>query len=128
MRLSRRDLRPTIVPVIVVAGLMGLAFHSFLHAQEYPADSTRGKAVYERHCQACHGVGGWGDGPDAKDLKVAPANFHRFKSFLKSDEELLRTIEHGVAFSPMHSWRGQLTDGEMQDVVSYVRLLSQKGR
>ncbi|MEO6307630.1 MAG: cytochrome c [Nitrospiraceae bacterium] len=128
MRLSRRDLRPTIVPVIVVAGLMGLAFHSFLHAQEYPSDTTRGKAVYERHCQACHGVGGWGDGPDAKALKVAPANFHRFKSFLKSDEELLRTIEHGVAFSPMHSWRGQLTDGEMQDVVSYVRLLSQKGR
>ncbi len=128
MRLSRRDLIPTIVPVIVVAGLMGLAFHSFVHAQDYPGNITRGKAVYERHCQACHGVGGWGDGPDAKDLKVAPANFHRFKSFLKSDEELLRTIEHGVAFSPMHSWRGQLTDGEMQDVVSYVRLLSQKGR
>ena len=46
---------------------------------------------------------------------------------IESDEELLRTIEHGVVFSPMHSWRGQLTDGEMQDVVSYVRLLSQQG-
>ena len=126
MRLIHRDLMSTMVPVLVVAGLMGPAFHSFVHAQEYPSDTTRGKAVYQRHCEACHGAGGWGDGPDAKALKVAPANFHRFKSFLKSDEELLMTIEHGVVFSPMHSWRGQLTDGEMQDVVAYVRLLSQQ--
>jgi hypothetical protein len=28
----------------------------------------------------------------------------------------------------MHSWRGQLTDGEMQDVVAYIRLLAQQGR
>ena len=128
MRPIHYDLMPTIFPIIVAAGLMSLAFYSSLSAQEYPADTTRGKAVYERHCQSCHGVGGWGDGPDAKALKVAPANFHRFSSFLKSDEELLRTIEHGVVFSPMHSWRGQLTDGEMQDVVSYIRLLSQRGQ
>jgi mono/diheme cytochrome c family protein len=108
--------------------LIGLLFALPLCAQEYPADSTRGKAVYERHCQACHGAGGRGDGPDGKALKVAPANFHRFSSFMKSDEELLRTIEHGVVFSPMHSWRGQLTDGEMQDVVAYVRLLAQQAR
>jgi hypothetical protein len=47
---------------------------------------------------------------------------------LKSDEELLRTIEHGVVFSPMHAWRGRLTDGEMQDVVAYIRLLSQQAQ
>ena len=50
------------------------------------------------------------------------------KPVLKSDEELLRTIEHGVVFVPMHSWRGQLTDGEMQDALAYVRLLAQEGR
>jgi mono/diheme cytochrome c family protein len=128
MRRIRHDLLSTIASVIVIAGLMGLLFHSLLQAQEYPADITRGKGVYERHCQACHGVAGWGDGPDGQALKVPPANFHRFLSFLKSDEELLRTIEHGVVFSPMHAWRGQLTDGEMQDVVAYIRLLSQQGR
>ena len=128
MRPIHHSLMSTIVPVIIVAGLMGLGFHSFAHAQEYPSDTTRGKAAYERHCQKCHGVGGSGDGPDAQALKVAPANFHRFSSFLKSDEELLRTIEHGVVFSPMHSWRGQLTDGEMQDVVAYVRFLSQQAQ
>ena len=99
-----------------------------LYAQDYPPDLTRGKAMYERHCQSCHGSGGRGDGPAAASLKTQPANFHRFRSFLKSDEELLRTIEHGVVFSPMHAWRGQLTDGEMQDVLAYVRLLSQQGQ
>ncbi len=97
-------------------------------AQDFSADVNRGKAVYERHCLVCHGTGGWGDGPDARSSTVAPANFHRFTSFLKSDEELLRIIEHGVVFSPMHSWQGQLTEGEMQDVVAYIRLLSQQGR
>jgi len=109
-------------------GLFGLLFALRLDAQEYPPDTPRGKAVYQRHCQGCHGAGGRGDGPDAKDVKVAATNFHRFMSVMKSDEELLRTIEHGVVFSPMHAWRGRLTDGEMQDVVAYIRLLAQQAR
>jgi mono/diheme cytochrome c family protein len=99
---------------------------SLSYAQDYPADLARGKAVYIRHCQMCHGSAGGGDGPAAAALKVPPANFHRFTSFLKSDEDLLRTIEHGIVFSPMHAWRGLLTDEEMQDVVAYIRLLSQQ--
>ena len=118
---------------LFAAGLLGVFIlggpaTSCLYAQDYPPDRGRGKAVYDRHCQNCHGPTGWGDGPDAASLKVPPANFQRFQSFLKSDEELLRTIEHGVVFSPMHSWRGQLTDGEMQDVVAYIRVLSQQAR
>jgi mono/diheme cytochrome c family protein len=114
--------------VTVSIGLFVLLFAPILAAQEYPADTARGKDVYQQHCQSCHGVGGWGDGPEAKDFKVAPANFHRFSSVLKSDEELLRTIEHGVVFSPMHAWRGQLSDGEMQDVVAYIHQLAQQAR
>ena len=108
-------------------GLAGEPSISSLYAQDYPPDRARGKAVYERHCQSCHGPGGRGDGPAAASLKVPPTNFQRFQSFLKSDEELLRTIEHGIVFSPMHSWRGQLTDGEMQDVVAYIRLFITNG-
>jgi mono/diheme cytochrome c family protein len=97
-------------------------------AQDFPPDVTRGKAVYARHCLACHGAGGWGDGPDAAALRVPPMNFHRFTSVLKSDEELLRTIEHGVVFSPMHAWQGILTETERQDALAYIRLLVQQGR
>ena len=118
----------SVLRITLTMGFIGLLITPLIHAQDFPADITRGKGVYQRNCQACHGVGGWGDGPEAQALKIPPANFHRFSSFLKSDEELLRTIEHGVVFSPMHSWRGQLTDGEMQDVVAYIRLLAQQGR
>lgn len=118
---------------LVFSGLAGFLLlispsMSSLYAQEYPSDVIRGKTLYARHCLECHGSGGRGDGPAAASLKVEPADFHRFRSFLKSDEELLRTIEHGIVFSPMHAWRGQLTDEEMQDVLAYVRLLSQQGQ
>ena len=105
MRIFSRSMTATLS-----MGLIGLAIAPLLHAQEYPADITRGKAVYQRNCQGCHGVGGWGDGPDAKNLKVAPANFHRFASFLKSDEELLRTIEHGSRLQP-HAFMARPTHG-----------------
>ena len=116
--------------LVALSGLLALSGPavSSLYAQDYPPDIARGKAVYTRHCLACHGAGGRGDGPAAAGLRVGPANFHRVQSFLKSDEELLRTIEHGVVFSPMHAWRGQLTDGEMNDVLTYIRLLSQQGQ
>ena len=110
------------------AGLTFTAVFDGARAQEFPPDAVKGKAVYARHCLACHGAGGRGDGPDAASLRVPPANFHRFKSFLKTDEELLRTIEHGVVFSPMHAWQGQLTETERQDALAYIRLLVQQGR
>ncbi|SLM47246.1 putative Cytochrome c552 [Nitrospira japonica] len=110
------------------AVLLILATPLALVAQDYPPDVTRGKEVYGRHCQRCHGPSGWGDGPEAASLRMKPADFHRFGSYLKSDEDLLRTVEHGIVFSPMHAWRGQLTDGEMQDVVAYIRVLSQQAR
>lgn len=103
--------------IIVLLGLLADAGSSFLMAQEFPADVNRGKTVYEQHCLRCHGVGGWGDGPEAGSLKVAPVNFHRFSSYLKSDEELQRAIEHGLVFSPMHSWQGRLTETEIRDVI-----------
>ena len=46
--------------------LIGLVL-SPLYAQDYPPDIARGKAVYQRHCQHCHGPTGRGDGPDAAD-------------------------------------------------------------
>jgi len=99
-----------------------------LPAAELPEDVTMGKQVYEQHCQKCHGVGGWGDGPQAQWQYLPPVNFHAMSSRLKSDEQLISVIEHGVIFSPMHSFRGTLNATEIQDVVAYIRLLSQRGR
>ena len=112
-------------PTMLFAVLLPVCLAVPLSAQEYPPDVSRGQSIYEHHCMACHGPRGYGDGPNALLLTIAPANFHRPGSFVKSDEALLRMIEHGGVFSPMHSWRGRLTDGQMQDVLAYIRRLSQ---
>ena len=123
------DIRSLPIDLLIVAlALIGVLIPISLEAQEFPADVDRGKSVYKRHCLRCHGSGGWGDGPDADTLTVRPTNFHLFRSYLKSDEELQRTIEYGIVFSPMHAWQGELTENEIQDVLAYIRLLSQQGR
>ena len=111
-----------------IGAAMILWFPALLPAADLPEDVMMGKKVYEEHCQKCHGVGGWGDGPQAQWQYLPPVNFHALSSRLKSDEQLITVIEHGVIFSPMHSFRGTLNATEVQDVVAYIRLLSQRGR
>ena len=95
--------------------------------QGLAADAAPGKAVYDKNCAGCHAADGKVNMALAKTLGEKGLNIVGQETKAKSDDELLKTIEHGVVFSPMHSWRGQLTDGEMQDVVAYIRVLSQQG-
>jgi mono/diheme cytochrome c family protein len=97
---------------------------SWAAAQGWPGDPKNGQVLYERHCLGCHGAAGEGNGPDARVLIVPPTNFQSPRSRLKTDIELLVTISHGVVYSPMHGWRGRLTDDEMWDVISYIRTMA----
>ncbi len=114
-----------LISLVSLLVLIDSAIPAGLSAQEYPPDPERGKAIYVRLCRSCHGDEGGGNGPSAETLPLPPADFRHVRSILKSDEDLLRVIEHGVVFSPMHAWRGRLADEEMQDVLAYIRLLSQ---
>lgn len=121
--------KPPTARVSLAVGLCAILWApALLPAAELPEDVMMGKKVYEQHCQKCHGVAGWGDGPQAQWQYLPPVNFHAMASKLKSDEQLIAVIEHGVIFSPMHSFRGTLNATEVQDVVAYIRLLSQRGR
>ncbi len=42
-----------------------------------------GKTLYAKHCKACHGNNGQGDGPKAKQLKTFPGDFQsaEFKAY-----------------------------------------------
>lgn len=125
---ERTDRAGGSLAVLLVSGLLICGAAPPLPTQEHPGDVNNGRTLYEQHCLKCHGAGGWGDGPQARYQMVGPTNFHSTLSRKKSDEELLRVIEHGVVFSPMHSWRGTLRWQEMQDVLAYIRLLSQRIR
>lgn len=93
-------------------------------AQAIQGDSKSGQGVYEQQCLRCHGAKLDGNGPDSQDLIVRPANLRSQTSRSKTDWELLVAISNGVLFSPMHSFRGKLTDQQMLDVLSYIRSVS----
>jgi len=80
-----------------------------------------GQAVYQKQCLRCHGEKLDGQGPDSQDLIVRPANLLSPASRAKTDWELLVTIANGALFTPMHGFRGKLTDQQMLDVLSYIR-------
>jgi len=95
---------------------------------ELPPDMTTSPAIYAHLCQKCHGEDGWGDGPQAQWQYLPPTNFHAPASREKSDGQLAAIIKQGVIFTPMHSYGVTLSDAQIQDVVAYIRLLSQRGR
>jgi cytochrome c oxidase cbb3-type subunit 3 len=110
--------------IVTVGALCVVLSSSWITAQVRQGHPDRGEAIYKEHCLRCHGKLGDGNGPDAQNLIVRPADFHSDRSRAKTDFELLITISNGVLFSPMHSWRGRLTDEEMLDVIEYVRALA----
>ena len=87
-------------------------------------DPDSGRKIYERYCIACHGVNGKGDGVMARVLSIKPAdhtNATEMAAF--SNKELLEAVKEGTD-RYMPAWEGILSDGDMEDVVGYIRLLS----
>jgi len=109
--------------VIVMAVLTVILFSSWVSAQ-VESRTQNGQAIYEEHCFRCHGMNGKGDGPDSGLQIVPPANFQSLRSRAKSDFELLTIVEYGVAFSPMHGFLGRMTDGEILEVIDYIRTMA----
>lgn len=90
-----------------------------------------GKTVYERHCAACHGSPGDGNGPAAVWVYPKPRNFSAGQFKIKStpgqslptDEDLLRSVKRGLPGSSMPGF-AYLSDTELRDVVQYVKHLT----
>jgi len=97
---------------------------SWVWAQVARGNPKEGQALYEKNCLRCHGDKLDGNGPESRDLIVRPANLQSSIVRSKTDWELLVTISNGVLFSPMHGFRGKLTDQQMLDVLSYLRSVS----
>ncbi len=116
------------LPLLVITISFAQSPHLEAGAQKAASEIMAGKAVYEQHCAKCHGIAGWGDGPEAGKLRVSPRNFHDAITDLKPDEHLRMSVAYGVMTTPMHAWRGTLSDQEIDDVVSYIRLLSNRAR
>ena len=108
---------------VISAICLVLLGSSWAAGQTVRGNPKEGQAVYEKSCLRCHGSKLDGKGPDSQDLIVRPANLQSQITRSKTDWELLVAISNGVLFSPMHSFRGKLTDQQMLDVLSYIRTM-----
>ncbi len=110
-------------PTAFIVLLLCIGIASWASAQ-VRGNPKSGQAVYEQHCQRCHGSKLDGNGPDGQYLIVRPANLQSQGSRAKTDWELLVTITNGALFTPMHGFRGKLSDDQMLDVLSYIRSMA----
>ena len=112
------------VRVILSVLLLVMGCSSWVAAQAVRGNSQDGQVVYEKNCLCCHGEKLDGAGPEGQYLTVRPTNLQTITSRAKTDWELLITISHGAAFTPMHGFRGKLTDQQVMDVLAYVRMMA----
>lgn len=89
-------------------------------------DLAAAKKEFVRFCSKCHGNEGKGDGPQADALTTKPRDFTdcaRMKTI--SDEVAFTAIKDGgeaVHLSKdMPAWKDGMDDGEIHDLVAYVR-------
>ncbi len=61
-----------------------------------PGSIAAGKTAYAQNCASCHGVGGAGDGPQAKGMRIPPADLTAAHLWDHPDGELYWWISHGM--------------------------------
>jgi mono/diheme cytochrome c family protein len=91
-------------------------------SQEPVATNDAGKALFQQHCAACHGVLGDGEGVVKHERKARSFKDGGF-SFGNTPEALFRTISTGIPGTPMPGFDSALTEAERRTVAAYVREL-----
>lgn len=89
------------------------------------AKLRRGRAVFDRHCSACHGSTGQGTGPEAFALVPAPADLEWLARTPKRPSEpymYWSIAEGGRAFeSDMPQFKRTLSRSDLWSVIAYIR-------
>src|SRR5262245_26671006 len=114
LRLRRLLSLLTIATFVIGAATVVFMFLGLLLSQlvEAAGDPVKGKGLYEKHCVACHGPQGKGDGPAGRMLKPPAADFTSATSKQKSEPDLLQTVENGKPGTAMPPWKSQLSQTE----------------
>jgi len=114
-----RTFVPALVIVLTMAGAVLNQSSASSDATPKTDPLAKGKRLFTRHCAGCHGPEGKGDG--YKLLGADPANLTAPATRKKSDSALLTTIHEGKPNMP--SWKGLLSDRDIQNVLAYIRTL-----
>ncbi|HEY7138584.1 MAG TPA: CopD family protein [Methylomirabilota bacterium] len=87
------------------------------------ASIVQGRALYRTHCQVCHGVAGYGDGPAGAGLPKLPADLTAQHAADHTAGDLFWWVTHGIPGSGMPAFGDQLTPEARWDVINFVRAL-----
>ena len=105
-----------------------LIYVRYLHSSKHPVsgDPEMGKRIYDKNCTICHGPGGKGKGMITKMYDMEPADHTDASSMNRiSNEKIYSIISNGTKGAKlMPGWKDILSDKEIEDVISYIRLLS----
>ena len=87
-------------------------------------DPMVGLQLYHQYCQVCHGIEGDGDGIMTKLIGIIPIDLTNSNETDRiSNVDLVKNILDGKGkFMP--AWRGILSQGDVEALVSFIRLLS----
>lgn len=88
------------------------------------AETTKGKALYQKMCAICHGKTGKGDGPAGIALHPRPADHTSAQVQDQSDGALFWKMTNGNP--PMAAYKDVLTTEQRWDLVNYIRTLKKK--
>jgi copper transport protein len=82
---------------------------------------SRGAALYQANCAACHGATGQGDGRAGVGLFPKPADFTAGHTKAHLDGQLFGWIQNGKAGTGMPAF-GELTDEQIWDLINYIQV------
>ena len=137
----RRRPRYRLLGVSLAAlGYGGWIYHTAIAIDAYPTTYLRpsvpynvisvanGAHFYQEACATCHGVGGYGDGPNGKGFKPRPADLTAKHSADHTVGDLFWWLTHGVrkdgVLTPMPGFGASLDEEERWDMINFLRTLS----
>ena len=136
----RRRPRYRLLGVSLAAlGYGGWIYHTAIAIDAYPTTYLRpsvpynvisvanGAHFYQEACATCHGVGGYGDGPNGKGFKPRPADLTAKHSADHTAGDLFWWLTNGVRkdglLTPMPGFGASLEEEERWDMINYLRTL-----
>lgn len=109
LRLALAQIALSIFTALVLGNFPALALHS-----------NRGAEIFNHNCAACHLGGG--------NIVIEEKNLHKqslIKHHINSINAIASQVKHGKKAMP--SFKGRLSDGQMQEVAAYVLKQAEKG-
>ena len=113
------------LPQTQINSLVSYIRHLHTSINPVTGNPASGKKIYDANCTLCHGANGKGKGTLTKVYEMEPTDHTDANRMNKiSNKKMYNLISNGSAGAKlMPGWRNILQEKEINDVISYIRLL-----